>query len=151
MKCPACFGRLSPVRLGHFTVDVCQGGCGGIWFDAFELQKVDEVHETEGNVLFHIEFDPAVSVDFKRKRECPRCEGVKLARHLYSPKSKVQVDHCPSCAGYWLDAGELSQIQTERRRAMPSGEAQGNNISSDFIRYLYRLQTKPAPRPTEDQ
>ena len=24
------------------TVDVCEGGCGGIWFDAFELKKFDD-------------------------------------------------------------------------------------------------------------
>jgi len=28
------------------VVDVCQNGCGGIWFDNFELEKVDEKHET---------------------------------------------------------------------------------------------------------
>ena len=42
MKCPACGNELSQMVAGEITVDVCKGGCGGIWFDHFELQKVDE-------------------------------------------------------------------------------------------------------------
>src|ERR1044071_6617213 len=41
MQCPACFNELSPFHVGSVAVDVCQGSCGGIWFDAFELQRVD--------------------------------------------------------------------------------------------------------------
>jgi uncharacterized protein len=37
MKCPACFNELTQLQVGSLVVDVCQGGCGGIWFDAFEL------------------------------------------------------------------------------------------------------------------
>ena len=45
MKCPACSRELAEVQVGSLLVDVCQGGCGGIWFDAFELQRMDEAHE----------------------------------------------------------------------------------------------------------
>ena len=41
MKCPACYNELTPRRAGQITVDVCDGGCGGIWFDNFELKRVD--------------------------------------------------------------------------------------------------------------
>ncbi len=146
MKCPACFNELSSLCVGGFEVDVCRNGCGGVWFDAFELQKVDEVHETEGNILFHVPRDPAVVVDQTAKRLCPRCTGVKLMRHYFSPKRRVQVDHCPNCAGYWLDAGELDLIQSERSAAHKSPEPEGLNISSDLIRYLYRLEHGAPPR-----
>ncbi|HWQ91899.1 MAG TPA: zf-TFIIB domain-containing protein [Clostridia bacterium] len=147
MKCPACFKELAQLRVGNFTVDACQGGCGGIWFDAFELQKVDESHETEGNVLLHIPFDPDRAVDHSRKRECPRCSGVKLQRHFYSAARRVQVDHCPNCAGYWLDAGELAQIQAERTGSTKPQARPGTSVSGDFIRYLYRLQGQGEPKP----
>ncbi len=42
MKCPACGNALTEKTVDPITLDVCQGGCGGIWFDNFELQKVDE-------------------------------------------------------------------------------------------------------------
>jgi uncharacterized protein len=28
------------------TLEVCRGGCGGIWFDRYELMKVDESRES---------------------------------------------------------------------------------------------------------
>ncbi|WP_281357840.1 zf-TFIIB domain-containing protein [Desulfobacter latus] len=41
-------------------------------------------------------------------------------QHFYSVKREVKVDHCPKCAGYWLDEGELfkirKQFKTEEER-----------------------------------
>jgi uncharacterized protein len=138
MKCPACFNELTQMQVGKLVVDVCQDGCGGIWFDAFELQQVDE--ETEpAEPLLHIRRDSRVVIDPVRKRDCPRCAGVKLHRHFFSAKRRVEVDQCPNCAGYWLDAGELAQIRAEKSET--AGTEQGpHTISGDFIRYLYRLQ-----------
>ncbi|HSU52787.1 MAG TPA: zf-TFIIB domain-containing protein [Candidatus Dormibacteraeota bacterium] len=138
MKCPACFNELSEVQVGSVKVDVCQGGCGGIWFDAFELQQVDEQAEAAGDHLLEISRDHTIVVDPKRKRECPKCEGVKLMRHFFSAKRDVEVDQCPNCAGYWLDAGELARIRAEKSQtAEPS-----KTISGEVIRYLYRLKTE---------
>jgi Zn-finger nucleic acid-binding protein len=138
MKCPACFNDLTEVQVGSLVVDVCQGGCGGIWFDAFELQRVDEDKEVAGERLLNIQRDERIQVDPTRKRDCPRCAGVKLKRHFFSPKRRVEVDECPSCGGYWLDAGELAQIRLEKSQAATAP----STISSDVIRYLYRLQAE---------
>ncbi len=141
MKCPACFNRLTEIQVGSLRVDVCQGGCGGIWFDAFELQCADE-EEEPAEALLHIQRDEQVVVDPSRKRECPRCAGVKLHRHFFSPKRQVEVDECPNCAGYWLDAGELAQIRAEKSETEKAEQAGQSSISATFIRYLYRLQTE---------
>ena len=141
MKCPACFNELTQFQVGNLTVDVCQGGCGGIWFDAFELQRVDEEQEEAGERLVNIQRDERIRVDPTRKRECPRCEGIKLQRHFFSAKRRVEVDQCPNCGGYWLDAGELAQIRAERSGA-DAEQAAEHNISADVIRYLYKLQTE---------
>ena len=141
MKCPACFNELTSLQVGSLTVDVCHGGCGGIWFVAFELQRVDEAREEAGELLLEIRRDERVRIDPNRKRDCPRCEGIKLKRHYFSAKRRVEVDQCPNCGGYWLDAGELAQIRAEKSTsaAAPAGES---NISADVIRYLYRLQNE---------
>lgn len=94
-------------------MDACWGGCGGIWFDNFELKKFDEPHEAEGEKLTHIEMDPAVAVDLSAPRKCPRCPEILLCRHFFSIRKKVEVDDCPQCGGVWLDAGELAQIRGE--------------------------------------
>ncbi len=142
MRCPACFNELTETQVGNLTVDVCQSGCGGIWFDAFELERVDEEAEAPGEPLLDIERDPRVAVDPNRKRECPACQGVKLHRHFFSAKRRVQVDQCPNCAGYWLDAGELAEIRQERAAAARAQTAKASNLSGDVIRYLYRLHAE---------
>ena len=113
MKCPACFNELTERQVGKLAVDVCQGGCGGIWFDAFELQHVDEALEAAGEGLLHIQRDESLVVGSTRKRECPHCAGIKLHRHFFSAKRRIEVDQCPNCGGYWLDAGELASIRAE--------------------------------------
>ena len=141
MKCPACFQELTELQVGAVAVDVCHGGCGGIWFDAFELQRVDEQHEAAGEHLLNIPRDPNRPVDPARKRDCPRCTGVRLMRHRFNPKSTVEVDHCPSCGGYWLDSGELEKIQKENETARTRHSAQKVSVSMEVIRYLFRIQT----------
>jgi Zn-finger nucleic acid-binding protein len=141
MKCPACFYELTQTQVGNLVVDVCQGGCGGIWFDAFELERVDEEGEVAGEALLHIKRDEQVTVDSARKRDCPRCDGVKLHRHFFSAKRRVQVDQCPNCGGYWLDAGELELIRSEKGEVAREQQLRQASLSAADIRFLYRLKT----------
>lgn len=96
------------------SVDVCDGGCGGIWFDHYELSKVDEQGEAAGAGLLDVAIDPAVHVDLEQRRLCPSCtDGVVMMRHFTSVERKVTIDECPECGGIWLDPGELRGIRTE--------------------------------------
>lgn len=113
MRCPACDTPLTPLTVGTLTVDACEGGCGGLWFDAFELKKVDEAHESAGEALLDVRRDPSVRVDHERRRNCPKCTSLVMMRHYTSPKKLVQVDECPGCGGFWLDAGELAALRGE--------------------------------------
>lgn len=145
MKCPACDSELMELEVGGVKVDACHGGCGGIWFDAFELQRVDEQHEVPSQHLLRIQRDPNLRVDYSRKRACPRCIGVKLKRHFFSAKKQIEVDHCPNCAGYWLDAGELEKIRAEKSAELSVPAAQFAAVSMETIRFVYRqkLQIRP--------
>jgi len=147
MKCPACFNELTQVQVGNVTVDACRGGCGGIWFDAFELERVDEENEAAGEPLLHFERDESIVVDTARKRQCPKCEGIKLHRHYFRARRRVEVDQCPNCGGYWLDAGELAQIRLERGETSQAQQIREGTISSETIRYLYRLRSSNRKTP----
>jgi Zn-finger nucleic acid-binding protein len=140
MKCPACFNELTQTQVGTVQVDVCQGGCGGIWFDAFELQRVDEEDEAAGEPLLHVKRDEGIVVDTTRKRNCPRCTDMRLHRHFFSAKRRVEVDQCPNCGGYWLDAGELGQIRAEKAESAKGDKLRQTTLSGADIRYLYRLK-----------
>lgn len=104
---------MKEVQVQDVTVDVCEGGCGGIWFDWFELQKVDEPDEVAGEQLLDVRRNPSVDVDRMASRKCPRCEGQIMLRHFASVKREVSVDECPACAGFFLDHGELNQIRSQ--------------------------------------
>ena len=113
MNCPSCGRLLTQMQAGDITVDVCDGGCGGIWFDAFELQKVDEARESAGESILAVKRDPDVFVDHDKRCMCPKCDDTIMMRHFFSVKRKVEVDECPACGGFWLDAGELSAIRAQ--------------------------------------
>ena len=141
MKCPACFNDLKELQVGSVVVDVCRDGCGGVWFDAFEMKRVNQEEKATAESLLDVPRDPAVVVDPTRKRECPRCTGVKLHRHFFSAQRQVQVDQCPNCGGYWLDAGELAVIREEQRSEADAARSDGSTIiSREVIRYIYELQ-----------
>ena len=145
MKCPACDYDLTEMELGGVKVDACHGGCGGIWFDAFELQRVDQQHEVPSQHLLRIQRDPKVRPDHSRKRACPRCDGIKLKRHFFSARRQVEVDHCPNCAGYWLDAGELEKIRTEKAHEEMAATVQCATITMETIRFVYQQRIQSGP------
>jgi uncharacterized protein len=112
--CPACGHLLSTRVAGDVTVDVCDGGCGGVWFDHWELQKLDEQSESAGESLLDVRRDPGVVVDPGERYHCPKCiDDVVLMRHFWSVKRAVTIDECPECGGVFLDAGELASIRGE--------------------------------------
>jgi Zn-finger nucleic acid-binding protein len=54
------------------------------------------------------------------------------------------VDHCPNCAGYWLDAGELEKIRSEQKPGMATAKSaqKSAQVTTDVIRYIYRMQVE---------
>lgn len=128
MNCPACEKELTQKIVADVTVDVCEGGCGGIWFDNFELKKFDEPHESAGESILEIDQNPDIQVDHEKRFNCPKCDNTVMMRHFFSVKHQVQIDECPGCAGIWLDAGELGRI----REMFPSEEARTQAADAYF-------------------
>lgn len=145
MICPACDQPLRALQVGKMTVDVCDGGCGGIWFDNFELKKVDEPSEIEGEALLDVRFDPGLVVDHERRRACPKCDNVVLQRHFFSQQRRVQVDSCPNCGGVWLDQGELAQIRSESAAKPDRKAAADQYFHRLFQQDLARIKSGQQP------
>ena len=117
-------------------VDVCVGGCGGIWFDNHELKKVDEAHEAVGQNLLEVDYNPEVVVDEAQRRDCPHCEDIIMMRHFSSIKREVEVDECPGCGGFFLDRGELNtlrhQYANDEERTEAANEMFGDMFDDDL-------------------
>lgn len=149
MICPACGAQLTALSVEGLVVDVCRDGCGGLWFDNFELDKVDEWHERLGETLVGLDINPEAVV-IRDRRSCPKCHGVVMMQHKFRPDKPVLVDECPNCGGMWLDGGELAEI----RRPSPTKEdrkkAAGRFLERLFVEDLARLKTSRAERRIDE-
>jgi len=110
MNCPACGNSLALRKAGSIDVDACDGGCGGVWFDNFELVRVDDAGR---QAIRSVPRDLSLVVDSQSKRRCPKCTDQVMLRRYYSRLRRTQIDECPNCAGIWLDAGEFDAILQE--------------------------------------
>jgi uncharacterized protein len=142
MHCPACNNQLSQMIVSNIQVDACNGGCGGIWFDRFELKKFDEPNEEAGLPLLDLKTHPQLSVDSNKRRQCPKCDDSILMRRFFSAKLRVQVDVCPSCAGTWLDIGELRSIRSESPSEAARRQAAEECFAEMFGKEISELRSK---------
>jgi uncharacterized protein len=136
MVCPACSRELRAARTAALVVDICDGGCGGIWFDGGELRRVDEAHEPVGGLL-DIARDSALVVDHDARRNCPRCREITVLRRRFtSADRRVALDECPGCGGVWLDAGELAELRSEYSTAEARAEAAAEHLDAAFGEWM---------------
>ncbi|MFN8392082.1 MAG: zf-TFIIB domain-containing protein [Bdellovibrionota bacterium] len=114
MKCPACQNSLTQLQAGDVTVDVCKGGCGGVWFDDREIKNFDEEAEVLALPICNVERSPNPRLKLGAVRSCPRCgDDAVLCRRYFDVHGQVEVDQCLTCSGIWLDAGELDTIRKQ--------------------------------------
>jgi Zn-finger nucleic acid-binding protein len=94
------------------VLDQCPG-CGGIWFDHFELYKARQGEADK------IELLDAGNLRTSSKIKntgllCPR-DRVKLV-HFSDPlfPKDIIIARCPACNGFWLNRGEFTKYQKYR-------------------------------------
>ena len=109
MKCLRCEKEMSVEQNNQVEVDICMDGCGGIWFDPFEMKQMNERSEISKEFLDLLFKTKNQYVDKKPRLNCPKCKS-KMLRHFHSVYKEVEVDQCGQCYGHWLDGGELLKI-----------------------------------------
>jgi len=123
MKCPACSKELQSTTAGDVVVDICAGGCGGVWFDEGELEKFDEDSEVAAEVILKARTSSTPVPDGKQLRKCPRCPDQAIVRQFFDPKNQVEINQCWQCSGIWLDCGELLTIRGQFKTATDRAQA----------------------------
>lgn len=113
ISCPACDNKLAEVAQSGITVDVCQNGCGGMWFDNQELDRVLKLDEPAIGGLLKLGKHTPTKNDPAMKRNCPRCVRIHLQRHFFSLARGVEVDTCYACGGVWVDAQGFIAVRAE--------------------------------------
>lgn len=145
MNCPRTGKPMEEVEIGGVKVDISTG-CGGVFFDNFELKKFDEPFEAAGEQLIAASqkyYDP--SVDTSPRIHCPKHPDVVMMRHSFSVKRAVEIDECPECGGIWLDPGELAKI----RELFPSEEAK-NEAADEMFEQMFQSPEMSAMKAKSD-
>lgn len=107
MNCVKCEGKLVTVRIDDVSVDQCDR-CGGIWFDAHELERV--LRRGRGHLEALARRGTHRPGDDARRGHCPRCGGDGYLVQIASPNAAIHVDTCAICGGKWLDGGEIDVL-----------------------------------------
>lgn len=130
-------------------VDVCATGCRGLWFDHFELQRLDERHEHPDSPVLKLSSEEAKAgtAASGARRVCPRCDEVALFSHFFSVKRKIQIESCPQCGGHWLDPGELQLIREEFQSTEAREEAALAEIEASLGPHRQAQEARQAGLP----
>jgi len=137
MDCPACGRLLTELTIRDVTVDACQGGCGGVWFDKHEIEAFDEAGES-AEPLLEIPRDAAAVPDTGR-HGCPRCQNIVMQRHFFCHRFEVEVDECAGCGGLWLDHSELEAVRGQYATAEERDLAQRQFVQRELVPELSAL------------
>lgn len=77
------------------------------YFARLEFEKKKKLAEEQMKLLSEKEKENLKNTHFMH---CPKC-GMDLVLVKYKD---VEVDECPACKGFWMDAGEVEKIITEK-------------------------------------
>ena len=130
MNCPRCKTALTPkIYEANIEVDTC-ATCGGLWLDKGELERIEETIEHDYSASLSAP-ENVVARTYEMANQsarpdidCPKCVQ-KMTKTECHPASLIMVDLCASCAGIWLERGEIQALETyyERLRQEERKEA----------------------------
>lgn len=107
--CPRDRSPLAPRKLEGVTVDECPR-CSGVFFDANELGRATGDKELA-------KYLAQVHGKANSPMVCPGCGNLMDLDKV----GDVEVDHCTSCLGVWLDAGEMDRVVARGEGALEKG------------------------------
>lgn len=94
------------------NVYVCQGECGGLWFDRFQFKKLKVLKPGVGKSLVTIERAEGVKIYRGAEHPCPACKTTLLYRHFFNADWNTEINQCSKCRGFWIDIAGLAKLHT---------------------------------------
>ncbi len=120
MLCPVCHKVMIIVEHHRIELDYCTQ-CGGVWFDASELDLFINACGLPGP-----DFSPETLLrkpevkETPHPRKCPLCR--QKLRDVAIGEPAVIVDVCRRRQGIWFDGGEIQQLLTQMAARTASPE-----------------------------
>lgn len=132
LYCPACGAEMRKVfvKSANCYLDVCLDGCGGIYFDNEEFDKINQAQAEIPELVDALKDKHFMLVDTEKARMCPDCSHIMI-KSFSSQNNEVEVDTCKNCGGVFLDCNELFQIRNQDINSVDLASTE-----SDFISQL---------------
>lgn len=109
-KCPQCNVPLCRIEKQRVPVHTCPD-CGGELIEQLRLKAVERRAEPDWTEPQKDDFCRLADASNNLAEVlCPRC-GRYMRKFLFRNYAHLQVDQCPECRTYWLDAGEMEKMQ----------------------------------------
>ncbi|GBF22629.1 hypothetical protein tpqmel_0033 [Candidatus Gastranaerophilus sp. (ex Termes propinquus)] len=133
INCPACGKVMEKIYMSEqkFNIDICSKGCGGLFLDNREFNKIDEPHENIDEITEALKGKVFQEVDSAALRVCPVCRTNMVKNHV-SARKEIEIDECYGCGGKFLDHGELEQMRGQYATA--------TERDADVVKYVYGLK-----------
>ncbi len=140
MDCPACRQPLIVAERDGIELDCCPF-CRGLWFDAGELQLLEEKLGLPRDARDFSRLPLAETTE--KPRLCPRCDRA-LEKVYADPGRTIIVDRCDRGHGLWFDHGELGRVLELQAGAIPGPAAA-------IVSFLGESFRRSSPRPAGEQ
>ena len=129
MKCCHCGKPMQQAKHQGVVLDQCtgEGGCGGVWLDAGEMQIVQNRSLTQSKSSNRVLAEIRTNASHRKDGStlsCPKCESTMIV-YQFAGESGVTVDRCSKGHGLWLESSELEAIEKfveKNRRAASFAE-----------------------------
>ena len=114
MKCPVDKEVMKTNQAHGITIDLCQQ-CLGVWFEHDELKKITDkfvfgdFKEFEKWKDIAIKNEPSLNFWKEPVRTCPQ-DYSEMKRHTFAGDSKIHIDRCEICGGFWLDGDDIKRL-----------------------------------------
>lgn len=143
MNCPICNHPMHHHRFDEITLNEC-GRCGGIWFDAGQLDQLKEITDPDLRWL-DIDFWKSLT-EFEvthHPLKCPHCQRVYLTK-IREKHTDTSVLTCNQCHGIWVERNQLIKIIAELSLQVEKMD------SADYIRETLHQFTEMLTSSTVD-
>ncbi|MHC5058028.1 MAG: zf-TFIIB domain-containing protein [Planctomycetota bacterium] len=122
MICPACNAEMRPRVEPDITTDWC-AACEAVFLNGGELNVL--ATGVSGDIEFCSK-DRECPPDRFGRRQCPKCTNRKMRKVEILRYTDVVFDFCDECQGFFLDPGEVEEMNASLRDI--SGRERGEEL-----------------------
>jgi len=139
MICPVCKKSMLVIERNHIELDHCVD-CGGIWFDAGELELLlSSLAVVQADTFLKGILAGPEEKSNEHLRRCPICTR-KMKKSLVGTSTKVLIDACRRGDGLWFDGGELDALLGHPGNNTAGSDDSGRKLSA-FLGDVFRARS----------